>query len=93
MVRVKMSEIDATLTDQEERELHEADSMPIVYDEDSPEMNRKMLNQFHSFDSIPIRVTSEMVMKAKTYDKDYASFMSRLLALAFNDTELIKKCI
>ena len=93
MVRMKMSDLSSELTEQEKEELRMADSMPIVYDDDSPEMTPEMLRQFHSFDSIPIRVTREMVQKAKTYDKDYTSFFSRLLALAFNDKEMIRKCV
>lgn len=93
MIRMKLSDIDGVLTDQEIQELHMADALPIEYDEDSPEMSLEMLKQFHRFDAVPVRVTQEMIQKAKTYDKDYISFFSRLLALALNDNEMLKKCV
>ena len=48
MVRVKMNEIDTELTEDEIKELEEAEDGPIVYDVDSPQMTSKMLNQFHA---------------------------------------------
>lgn len=48
MVRVKMNEIDTELTEDEIKELEEAEDRPIVYDVDSPQMTSKMLNQFHA---------------------------------------------
>ena len=93
MVRVKMNEIDTELTEDEIKELEEAEDRPIVYDVDSPQMNSKMLNQFHAFDAVPIRVSREMIQKAKSYDKDYLGFFARLLETAFADKELVRKCI
>lgn len=93
MVRVKMSEIDSNLTDEELREIEAANTMPVVYDEDSPEMTDKMLREFHSFDAVPIRISRDALKRVKEYDKDYTSFLSRLLDLALHDNDLIKKCI
>ena len=55
MVRVKMNEIDTELTEDEIKELEEAEDRPIVYDVDSPQMTSKMLNQFHAFDAVSYR--------------------------------------
>ena len=93
MVRVRIDEVDSKLTKEELEEIAEAGSMPIAYDEDSPMMTEKMLGEFHAFDSIPIRVSRDVVSQAKKYDKDYVSFLSRLLDMAFHDNELVKKCI
>ncbi len=93
MVRVKMSEVDERLTDTELKELSELDKRPILYDDDSPEMTQEMLDQFHRFDCIPIRVSRDTIQKAKSFDKDYRGFLSRLLEAAFNDNNLVKKCI
>ena len=92
MVRMKMSDINKNLTDEEIDEINGAGNMPIVYDEDSPKMTKKMLTQFHSFDSVPIRISRETLNRAKSIDKDYRGFLSRLLEAAFKDSNLIKKC-
>ena len=92
MVRVKMSDIDYSLTDEEKREIEEAERKPIVFDDESPEMTQEMLKQFHAFDAVPIRVSRETIKKAKSYDKDYVGFLSRLIELAFSDKDLLKKC-
>ena len=93
MVRVKMSDIDEQLTNDEIIELQEAKKKPIIYDDDSPKMTSDMLKQFHGFDSIPILISRETVDKAKAIDKDYRGFLSRLLEAAFKDKNLVKKCI
>lgn len=93
MVRMKMTDIDENLTDEEKRELEQADNKPIVYDSDSPQMTDEMLKQFHAFDAVPIRVSRETIRKAKSYDRDYLGFLSRLIEMAFADKDLIRKCI
>ena len=93
MVRVKMSDIDYALTDEEKKEIEAAESKPIVYDDDSPKMTGKMLKQFHAFDAVPIRVSRETIKKAKSYDKDYVGLLSRLIELAVSDKDLLKKCL
>ncbi|MCR5774244.1 MAG: hypothetical protein K6G42_04085 [Lachnospiraceae bacterium] len=93
MVRVKMSDIDGNLTDEEKKEIEEAEKKPVVYDDDSPQMTSEMLKQFHAFDAVPIRVSRETIKKAKSYDRDYAGFLSRLIETAFADKDLLKKCI
>ena len=50
VVRVKMSDVNEHLTDDEIKEINAAKKRPIVYDEDSPQMTKKMLDQFHGFD-------------------------------------------
>ena len=62
-------------------------------DDDSPQMTAEMLKQFHDFDAVPIRVSPETIHKAKAYDKDYLGFLSRLIEVAFDDKDLIRKCI
>ncbi|MCR4624455.1 MAG: hypothetical protein K5795_00635 [Lachnospiraceae bacterium] len=93
MVRVKMSDVNEHLTDDEIIEIKAAEKRPIVYDEDSPQMTKKMLDQFHGFDFVTIRVSREIVNKAKSIDKDYQSFLSRIIEAAFNDNNLIRKCM
>lgn len=93
MVHMKMSDIETTLTEEEKKELEEAEDKPLLYDADSPQMTPEMLKQFHAFDAVPIRVSRETIQKAKSYDKDYLGFLSRLIEIAFADKDLIRKCI
>ena len=81
------------LTEQELAELESAEHMPITFDEDSPEMTADMLKQFHRMDSVNIKLSPENMKKVKSFGKDYPEILSRLLDLAINDTELLKKCI
>ena len=50
MVRVKMSDVNEHLTDDEIKEINTAKKRPIKYDEDSPKMTKNMLDQFRGFD-------------------------------------------
>ena len=50
VVRVKMSDVNEHLTDDEIKEINAAKKRPIKYDEDSPKMTKNMLDQFHGFD-------------------------------------------
>ena len=93
MVRMKMSDVESTLTEEEIKELEKTETIPITYDDDSPQMTAEMLKQFHDFDAVPIRVSPETIHKAKAYDKDYLGLLSRLIEVAFDDKDLIRKCI
>jgi hypothetical protein len=59
MVRVKMSDVNEHLTDDEIKEINAANKRPIVYDEDSPQMTKKMLDQFHGFGFGAMREASQ----------------------------------
>ena len=51
---------------------------------------RKMQNQKQT---VSIRLSPETLSKARTYGKGYTAFLSRLLDLAINDAELVKRCV
>ena len=46
MAKIKMSELLAPLSDEEIKELDEAEKRPPYFDEDSPEMTAIQLQQF-----------------------------------------------
>ena len=68
--------------------------------EDCPEMTPEILKQFkrmHSKkrtkESVSLRVSADTLEKAKAYGKGYTAFLSRLLDVAINNEEIVKKCI
>ncbi len=52
MGSVYMRDISTKLTDEELEELKAAESKPIVYDEDCPQMTEEMLKQFRPFKEV-----------------------------------------
>lgn len=93
MAKVMMNSQSAELTPEELAELKAAEKMPITFDEDCPEMTAKMLKQFHKMDRVTVRISPANMQKAKALGPNYMETLSRLLDLALNDAELIKKCI
>ena len=102
MSKVKMSvnELTLELTQEELLELEAAESKPVIFDEDSPEMTKEMLMQFKRMNkeervkqTISIRLSPSTLNKAKSLGKGYTSVLSRLLDLAINDEEMLKKCL
>ena len=93
MAKVMMNSLPAELTPEEMAELEAAEKMPITFDDDCPEMTSEMLKQFHKMDRVTIRISSSNMKKVKSLGADYTKILSRLLELALEDTELVKKCM
>ena len=93
MARVIMSSLTPELTSEEIAELEKAEKMPIVFDEDCPEMTSEMLKQFHRMDEVTIKISPSNMKKVKSFGSEYSKILSNLLDLALNDAELIKKCM
>lgn len=93
MARVMMNSLPTELTPEELAELEAAEKMPITFDDDCPEMTNEMLKQFHRMDRVAVRISPANMKKAKSLGPDCAEILSRLLDLALNDAELIKKCM
>ena len=100
MVTISMNELSYELTDNERKELEDAARKPVVYDEDCPELTEEMLDQFKRANReervkqiVSLRLSPDTLKKAKALGKGYTSILSRLLDLAINDTELLKKCL
>ena len=100
MVTISMNELSYELTDNERKELEDAARKPVVYDEDCPELTEEMLAQFKRVNreervkqTVSLRLSPDTLKKAKALGKGYTSILSRLLDLAINDTELLKKCL
>ena len=100
MARITLNDLQAELTAQEIQELEAAEKKPIVFDEESPAMTTEQLLQFKRINrenrtkqTISLRISPTTLQKAKQYGKGYTSFLSRLLDIAINDEELVRKCI
>ena len=99
MVKMKLSELMGAPTDNELRELEEAEKKVPVFDEDSPEMTAEQLIQFKRMhedrtkQTVSLRLSKSTLKKAKAYGKGYTSFLSRLLDEAINNEELVRKCV
>ena len=95
-----MNDIAAPLTAEELAELEAAEALPPVFDADSPQLTAEQLLEFKRVNrenrnkpTISLRISPETLRKAKQYGKGYTSLLSRLLDIAIDDEELIRKCI
>ena len=100
MVKMTMNELSQVLTDEELRELEAAEKKEPVFDDDSPMLMREQLMQFKRINhqnrtkpTISLRISPATLKKAKEYGKGYTGLLSRLLDVAINDEELVRKCI
>ncbi len=100
MVKMTLNELNQELTPEEIRELEAAEAKTPVFDEDSPALTMEQLMQFKRMNrenrtkqTISLRVSPATLKKAKQYGKGYTSLLSRLLDIAINDEELVRKCI
>ncbi len=90
MAKVMMNSLPPELTPEEIAELDMAEKMPIIFDEDCPEMTCEMLRQFHKMNMVTIRISPNSMKKVKAFGENYAKILSKLLDLALNDAELVK---
>lgn len=100
MVKMNINELTSELTEEELSDLEKAANAPIVHDEDCPEMTEEMLMQFKRMNkeervkqTVSLRLSPSTLKKAKSLGKGYTSVLSRLLDLAINDEEMLKKCL
>lgn len=91
------------LTAEQIKELEALDSRPVVTDEECPELTPEQLKQMALLAKkqrserrrpvITLRVSPATLEKAKATGKGYTGFMSRLLDLAINNPEMVKRCL
>ncbi len=94
------NELNAELTEEELKELNEAEKKESVFDDDSPLMMKEQLMQFKRINrenrtkpTISLRISPATLKKAKQYGKGYTGLLSRLLDAAIDDEDLVRKCI
>ncbi len=93
MAKIMMNSLPAELTPEEIAELEAAEKLPVVFDDDCPEMTKETLKQFQRMNKITIGISQDNMKKVKSFGPDYSKILSHLLDLALNDAELIKKCL
>lgn len=103
MVVRKDIDINKPLTEEEIKMLENAEKMPIVYDEDSPELTDEQFKQFRLVSemrkeerrkqTVTIRLSSKTLTKAKSLGKGYTSVLSRIIEEAFDDKEFLERCL
>lgn len=92
MVSFKLEQ-GAKVSSEEKRMLENAKVLPIVFDEDSPELTEEMERKFiearkakpYSVEPLTIYVSSVTIEKAKMIGKDYMEILGRLLDQAVNE--------
>lgn len=103
MIIRKDIDLDKPLTEEQKKMLEKAETMPVVYDEDCPELTAEELSEFRRISdarredrrkqTVTIRLSPQALAKAKSLGKGYTSVLSRMLESALNDSELIRKCL
>ena len=99
-MKMTFNVLNAELTEEELKELNEAEKKESVFDDDSPLMMKEQLMQFKRINrenrtkpTISLRISPATLKKAKQYGKGYTGLLSRLLDAAIDDEDLVRKCI
>lgn len=101
MAKIAINEIDYNLSNEELKELNNAEKKEAIFDDESPKMTTKMLNEFKRINrqarikqTVSLRLSSKTIQQAKSFgDKGYTSFLSRLLDLAIKNKDMVKQCL
>lgn len=90
-------------TEAQIHEIEAAASMPVMPDEDSPELTLEQYAEMASIAKqrrsqkikpvISLRISPETLDKAKATGKGYTGFLSRLLDNAINDPQIVSKSL
>lgn len=99
----KMIYENEPLTTEQIQQIEKAETLPITFDEDCPELTEAQLAEIAAMAAkqraerrkpiISVRVSPDTLRKAKALGKGYTSILGRLLDMAINNPEMIKKCL
>lgn len=88
------------ITQEEIEMLKRAKNLPIVFDEDSPELTEEDLKGFRRVSeenrlernkqTVTLRLSPQALRKAKSLGKGYTSVLSRILEGALSDNDVIR---
>ena len=91
------------LTDEQRNLLNNIEKKSVVIDGDRPELTTEELMEFRRVadirkeerrkQTVTIRLSPQALSKAKSLGKGYTSVLSRILEMALNDNEMIKRCL
>ena len=89
-----------SITQEEIEMLEKAKNLPIVFDEDSPELTEEDLKGFRRVreenrlernkQTVTLRLSPQALRKAKSLGKGYTSVLSRILEGALSDNDIIR---
>lgn len=89
-----------SITQEEIEMLERAKNLPIVFDEDSPELTEEDLKGFRHVSeenrlernkqTVTLRLSPQALRKAKSLGKGYTSVLSRILEGALSDNDVIR---
>lgn len=85
-------------TEEQRLEIREAAKRPPVYDEDAPELSLEQMQRYRKAainkkakSAVTLELSKENMEKAYAFGEEYKSILSRLLELAMNDQDLLRK--
>lgn len=91
------------IPDEVKKEVSDAAKKPIVFDEEAPEITDEQLAEFAIMAEqqrndrkkpvLSLRISKETLAKAKLLGRGYTGVLSRLLDIAINDKEMVKKAL
>ena len=89
-----------SITQEEIEMLERASTMPITFDEDSPELSKTELKEFRRISdenrmernkqTVTLRLSPQALRKAKSLGKGYTSVLSRILEVALRNNDVIQ---
>lgn len=89
------------ITQEEIEMLDRASKMPLVFDEDSPELTKEELKGFRRVSAenrlernkqtVTLRLSPQALRKARSLGKGYTSVLSRILEGALSDNNVIRR--
>ena len=89
------------ITQEEIEMLDRASKMPLVFDEDSPELTEEELKGFRRVSAenrlernkqtVTLRLSPQALRKARSLGKGYTSVLSRILEGALSDNNVIRR--
>lgn len=90
-------------TTEQIKEIEAAAQKPITFDEDCPELTAEQIQEFAALahqqreerkkQVVSLRLSNASLEKARALGKGYTSVLSRLLDMALNNPEMVKKCL
>lgn len=90
-------------TEEQKKRIREAMKRPIVYDDEAPELTEEQYKAFaivaeqqraaRKKELVSIRLPHETMEKAKMLGRGYTGVLSRLLTMALDNPEMVRKCL
>ena len=90
-------------TKEQKKRIREAMKRPIVYDDDSPELTEEQYKAFaivaaeqrkaRKKELVSIRLSHDTLEKAKMLGSGYTGVLSRLLTMALDNPDMVRKCL